>query len=64
MPLEMTAAPSADIQTKGSVLVVDDELDIREGLDMLLTSAGYAVDLAQNGIEGIQKMGARGYSTS
>jgi len=61
MPLEMTAAPSAETQSKGSVLVVDDELDIREGLDMLLTGAGYAVELAQNGIEGIQKMSARGY---
>ncbi len=61
MPLEMTASPSAEAQNKGSVLVVDDELDIREGLDMLLTGAGYAVDLAQNGLEGIRKMGARGY---
>ncbi len=46
---------------KGSVLVVDDELDIREGLELLLTSEGYTVELAQNGTEGIQKMDARRY---
>jgi len=59
MPLD-TVAPVA-IQIKGSVLVIDDELDIREGLDMLLTDAGYAVDLAQGGVEGLHKMGARAY---
>src|ERR1017187_7905251 len=61
MPLEMTAPPSEATQNKGSVLVIDDELDIREGLDMLLTYAGYGVELAQGGIEGLQKMGARAY---
>jgi DNA-binding response OmpR family regulator len=43
------------------VLVVDDEADIREGLEMLLTSEGYAVDLAQNGTEGLRKMEISGY---
>ena len=41
--------------------MVDDEADIREGLELLLTSEGYAVDLAQNGTEGLQKMETRGY---
>jgi len=48
-------------ESKGKVLVVDDELDIREGLEFLLTSEGYSVELAQNGTEGIQKMEARAY---
>jgi DNA-binding NtrC family response regulator len=41
--------------------VVDDELDIREGLELLLTSEGYAVDLAQNGTEGLARLEAKGY---
>jgi len=48
-------------QTKGNVLVVDDELDIREGLSDLLTLEGYTPDLAQNATEGIQKMEAHPY---
>ena len=61
MPLEMTAPQSAIVETKGKVLVVDDELDIRESLELLLTTEGYAVDLAQNGTEGLHKMETRGY---
>jgi len=57
----MTAPPSAATEVKGSVLVVDDESDIRESLEVLLGSEGYAVDLAQNAAEGLHKMEARGY---
>ncbi len=60
MPLEMTA-PQTSRETKGNVLVVDDEADIREGLELLLTLEGYTVDLAQNGTEGLHKMETRGY---
>ncbi len=50
MPLEITLPETEKAQGgKGYVLVVDDELDIREGLELLLTSEGYSVDLAQNG---------------
>src|SRR5215475_14403381 len=49
MPLEMS-------QTKGNVLVIDDELDIREGLELLLTTEGYNADLAQNASEGLLKL--------
>ncbi len=55
------SAPQTVGENRGSVLVVDDELDIREGLELLLSSEGYAVDQAQNGTEGIQKMEARRY---
>jgi len=61
MPLEMSAPRSAIPEPKGRILVVDDELDIREGLELLLTSEGYAVDQAQNGGEGLQRMESRGY---
>ena len=61
MPLELTIPQTAASGAKGNVLVVDDEADIREGLELLLTSEGYAVDLAQNGVEGIHRMETRGY---
>jgi DNA-binding NtrC family response regulator len=54
-------SPSPQSSNRGHILVVDDELDIREGLELLLTSEGYRVDLAQNGSEGLQKMESRGY---
>jgi DNA-binding NtrC family response regulator len=61
MPLEMTAPLATARESKGNILVVDDEADIREGLQDLLTSEGYVVDLAQNGTEGLRKMETRGY---
>jgi DNA-binding NtrC family response regulator len=61
MPLEMTVPQAKSQESKGNILVVDDEADIREGLQDLLTSEGYAVDLAQNGTEGLHKMETRGY---
>src|ERR1700733_521729 len=61
MPLEITIPPRTASGTKGNVLVVDDEADIREGLELLLTTEGYAVDLAQNGAEGLHRMENRGY---
>src|SRR5271157_193897 len=61
MPLE-TIVPRVKSQgSKGNILVVDDEADIREGLQDLLSSEGYAVDLANNGVEGLHKMETRGY---
>jgi len=57
----MTAPSTTAIDTKGNVLVVDDESDIRESLGVLLGSEGYAVDLAQNATEGLHKMSSRGY---
>jgi DNA-binding NtrC family response regulator len=51
----MTASSSSS-SFKGKVLVIDDEADIREGLEALLTSEGFAVDLAHNGTEGLEKL--------
>jgi PAS domain S-box-containing protein len=38
------------------ILVVDDERGIREGCRRILTAEGYAVDVAENGKEGIEKV--------
>src|ERR1035438_9842674 len=47
---------------KGKILVVDDELDIREGLyDLLTLEGGYTVELAHNGTQGIQKIESAAY---
>src|SRR5216684_4480768 len=40
---------------KGSILVIDDESEIREGLELLLTSEGYGVSCAGTGESGITK---------
>jgi DNA-binding NtrC family response regulator len=61
MPPEMTVPLAKPQESKGNILVVDDEADIREGLEDLLASEGYAVDLANNGTEGLHKMETRGY---
>src|SRR6476469_9221470 len=37
------------------ILVIDDEADIRESLELLLSSENYAVDLAENATTGLQK---------
>jgi len=39
--------------SRGSILVVDDEVEIREGLELLLTSEGYRVALADSGQQGL-----------
>jgi len=46
---------------KGRILVVDDEVDIRESLDTLLSLEGYSVDLAQNGTDGLNRAEAGHY---
>ena len=46
---------------KGRVLVIDDEADIRESLETLLTLEGYEVDLAQNGGEGLRALEKKSY---
>ena len=61
MPPDMTAPQSTAPGPKGKVLVIDDELDIRESLEILLSSEGYSVDQAQNAAEGLQKMEISGY---
>ena len=42
--------------SKGSILIVDDEAEIREGLEALLTSEGFQVTPAETGEAGLQKL--------
>src|SRR6202012_1446317 len=42
--------------SEGSILVVDDESEIREGLEMLLASEGYGVSSAGTGASGLAKL--------
>jgi DNA-binding NtrC family response regulator len=46
---------------KGSILVVDDEFEIREGLQALLESEDFAVDLAETGEAGLLKLEQKPY---
>jgi DNA-binding NtrC family response regulator len=61
MPLEVTVPQRTASETKGRVLVIDDEADIRESLETLLGLEGYSVELAQNATEGLHKLESRGY---
>jgi DNA-binding NtrC family response regulator len=42
--------------SRGRILVVDDEPDIRESLEALLTQEGYRVELAANATAGLQRL--------
>jgi len=42
--------------SRGSILVVDDEAEIREGLELLLGSEGYGVTTAETGAAGLAKL--------
>ncbi|MGB6199154.1 MAG: sigma-54 dependent transcriptional regulator [Candidatus Acidiferrales bacterium] len=44
---------------KGSILVVDDEVEIREGLELLLSSEGYAVTSADTAAAGLTRLEER-----
>src|SRR6516225_106784 len=43
--------------SEGSILVVDDESEIREGLELLLKSEGYQVSMAETGQSGMSRLG-------
>jgi CheY-like chemotaxis protein len=45
-----------DIVTSPTILVVDDEPNIREMLTILLTSAGYDVATAENGFDALSQL--------
>jgi DNA-binding NtrC family response regulator len=42
--------------SKGNILVIDDEAEIREGLDTLLSGEGYAVTAADSGAAGLGRL--------
>ncbi len=45
----------------GRILVIDDEPDIRESLEALLSSENYTVELAANGTQGLERLNASTY---
>jgi DNA-binding NtrC family response regulator len=56
MPEAALLEERQSLATKARVLVIDDESEIREGLEMLLSMEGYSVDLAHNATEGVKKL--------
>jgi DNA-binding NtrC family response regulator len=46
---------------KGSILVIDDEAEIREGLELLLKTEGYQVIMADTGQSGLLRLGEQPY---
>src|SRR5277367_4521604 len=61
MPEKYPADIPSNNLPKGKILVVDDEADIRESLETILTLDGFTVETAQNGTEGLQKIEAGNY---
>src|SRR5260370_1169238 len=66
-PLRIRAPPSGwnsrlrgkRFMSKGSILVVDDESEIREGLELLLTTEGYSTSSAETGEAGLALLGEK-----
>ncbi len=59
--LEKAPVEDSPATPRGRILVVDDEADIRESLEYLLTREGYLVETAHNGAEGLRKTESGGY---
>ncbi len=53
--------PSPVGSPRGRILVIDDEPEIRDGLEDLLTGEGYSVDLATNGLDGERRLAGKSY---
>ena len=49
------------MSTKANILVVDDEMGIREGCKRVLSENGYAVDSAEDGQVGLQRVSEKNY---
>src|SRR5271157_5481611 len=47
--------------SKGSILVIDDESEIREGLELLLRTEGYLVASAETALSGLSRLEERPY---
>ena len=45
--------------SKGSILVIDDESEIREGLELLLKTEGYQVASAETALSGLTRLEER-----
>ena len=56
-PVEIPASPAP----AGSVLIIDDEAEIRESLRTLLELEGYSVEVAGTGEEGLIRVGQQAF---
>ncbi len=56
LPVDRIGAPE-----RRRILVIDDEVDIRESLDLLLTGENYDVEMAENATLGLQRFEAGSY---
>jgi DNA-binding NtrC family response regulator len=56
LPVDRVSPPE-----RRRILVIDDEADIRESLELLLTGEKYSVDLAENATSGLQKFESGNY---
>ncbi len=56
LPVDRVSAPD-----RRRVLVIDDEIDIRESLELLLTGEDYDVEMAENAAIGLQKFESSSY---
>ena len=56
LPIDRVSPPG-----RRRILVIDDETDIRESLELLLTGEGYSVELAENATIGFQKFEGGNY---
>ena len=56
LPIDRVPPPTAR-----RILVIDDEADIRESLELLLTAENYRVELAENATVGLQKFESNAY---
>src|SRR6476659_7615726 len=52
---------TSEATSRGHILVIDDEPDIRESLEALLSSENYRVELAANAIEGLKRLEGSAY---
>ena len=48
-------------EPRGNILVIDDEVGMREGCRRALTPQGFHVDIAEHGVEGLRKLRQRPY---
>src|SRR5256885_551850 len=58
IPRQMSDTPAS---SQGCILIIDDEVEIRESLQTLLEFEGYEVEAAGTGEEGLSKLGERSF---
>jgi CheY-like chemotaxis protein len=61
IPRNQTMTNSSDNPRPPNVLVIEDELGMREILEMMLQRLGYRVDVASSGRKALEMLAAKGY---